>query len=103
KVDGIGLRDDRCDRIVPGDQGLIRATGTVPLLRVRPCPWRRHVYVRWRRRDFRTASPSLQTRLLQHVDTTGRTEADHVGQADLGALDLTITGFTAKVRGHFVD
>ena len=38
-------------------------------------------------------------RLLQDVDAAGRAEADDVGQADLGALDLAVAGLAAQVGG----
>ena len=54
------------------------------------------------------ASPSRRTvpsggGLLEDVDAAGRAEADHVGQADLGALDLAVAGFTAKVVADLPD
>src|SRR5690606_37877087 len=41
--------------------------------------------------------------LLEDVDAAGRAEADHVGQADLGALDLAVAGLAAEVVAHLPD
>src|SRR5688572_13229041 len=45
----------------------------------------------------------LRGRLLQDVHATRRAEADDVGQADLGALDLAIAGLTAQVVADLPD
>ena len=41
--------------------------------------------------------------LLEDVHGARGAEADHVGQADLRALDLTVAGLAAQVRRHLVD
>src|SRR5438876_5612507 len=41
--------------------------------------------------------------LLQDVDGAGGAEADDVGEADRGALDLTIAGLAPQVGGDLVD
>ena len=37
------------------------------------------------------------------MDTAGRTKADHVGEANPGALDLTVSGLASQVGGDLVD
>jgi hypothetical protein len=41
--------------------------------------------------------------LLQDVDAAGRAEADHVGQADLGTLDLAVAGLAPEVVADLPD
>src|SRR3954449_11558509 len=51
----------------------------------------------------RTGETSAQARLLQDVHAAGRTETDDMGHADLGALDLTVTGLAAQVVADLPD
>src|SRR6266851_5258244 len=41
--------------------------------------------------------------LLQDVDAAGRAEADYVGQADLGVVDLAVAGLAAEVVADLPD
>src|SRR6266566_8279563 len=41
--------------------------------------------------------------LLEDVDGAGGAEADDVGEADLGPVDLTLAGFAPEVGGDLVD
>ena len=43
--------------------------------------------------------PLLERSLLEDVDAAGRAEADDVGHAHLGALDLTVARLAAQLRG----
>src|SRR5215472_9655793 len=48
-------------------------------------------------------SVSSCLRLLEDVHGAGAAHADDMGEADLGALDLAVLRFAAKMRGHFID
>src|SRR4051812_26228821 len=41
--------------------------------------------------------------LLEDVDAAGRAEADDVGEAHVGALDLAVAGLAAEVMAHLPD
>src|SRR3954464_11072309 len=56
------------------------------------------IVVRGKRREGRSGG-----RALQDVDAAGRAEPDHVGQADLGVLDLAIAGLTPQVVADLPD
>src|SRR5271167_3722908 len=45
----------------------------------------------------------LDRRFFEDVDAAGGAQADHVGKADLGFLDLAIASLSAKVMADFPD
>ena len=55
------------------------------------------------RRRLRGLNAVLGGGLLQDVDAAGGAEADDVGQADLGALDLAVAGLAAEVVADLPD
>src|SRR4029453_5620122 len=50
-----------------------------------------------------TVGETLDRRLLEDVYRARRAEPDHVGQPDLGVLDLAVTGLAPQVRRDLVE
>src|SRR5262249_40293701 len=55
-------------------------------------------------RSRRRRAPAARSGgLLEYVHPARAGQADHVGEANLGALDLPVARLAAQVRGHLVD